>query len=453
LALGSSNDLSSWEHNILPFGFSLENVIYKNGLFVTVGRFSDPEDLFAEERGAILTSIDGQQWSIFLTQEATTFHDLTFDGTDWIVVGEDSAIWTSSNGYVWQEAPSPGGSIDLTAVAVGNDYLILGSEDGAIYSSTDRSSFVQQDQFSECVSDIEVGNGMFLAAVGTHYVSSPFSPDGIADIVEHPESQFFIAGDQVTLSVAAIGDGPLSYQWYVGERGDTSNPISGATSPTYQTPPLSSSQNYWVQVSNTIGFEESLTASVTLLTTPIFTQQPLGFITNMGTSDFLRVEASGNDISYQWYEGFSGDTSQPVNRTSTFFFPPDDFPGIFHYWVRASNALGYVDSVTAEVEILPVFPVIILQPQDLTMPVGNFLGNTLYVEATGPNLSYQWYEGSSGDTSSPIEGFSGFSRFFFPSTSTAGEFLYWVRVSNGAGFVDSRTSTFIVTLLSSPNNL
>jgi len=287
---------------------------------------------------------------------------------------------------------------------------------------------------------------MFIAAVGSQYVSSPFSPDGIADIIEHPESQFFIAEEQITLTVTAIGDGPLSYQWFIGERGDTSNPIIGATSSTYQTPPLTSSQNYWVQVSNSIGLEESLTASITLVTTPTITQQPVGFIDNMGNFNIVRVTASGNDLSYQWYEGFSGDTSQPVpNSRNSTFFPPSDFPGTFNYWVRVSNSLGHVDSATIEVEILPSPPVIILQPQDLTVPVGNFLGGTLYVDAAGPSLSYQWYEGVSGDTSSPISGRT--SSWYSPSTSVVGTFQYWVRVSNGAGFEDSETSNFEVTPL------
>jgi len=127
-ALASSDDLNNWEYSTLPVGLSLNNVIFDNGLFVAVGNYTNREDFSSTEQGAILTSVDGQQWSFFLTQTTTRFHDLIFDGAEWIVVGENSSIWKSSDGYVWQEGSSPSGSINLTAVATGNDYLVLGNQ-------------------------------------------------------------------------------------------------------------------------------------------------------------------------------------------------------------------------------------------------------------------------------------------------------------------------------------
>lgn len=63
---------------------------------------------------------------------------------------------------------------------------------------------------------------------------------------------------------------------------------------------------------------------------------------------------------------------------------------------------------------------------------------TLTVSATGTGLSYQWYAGSSGDTSSSITGATAASYTTPPLTSTT---KYWVRVGNSCGTVDSSTAT------------
>ncbi len=57
-------------------------------------------------------------------------------------------------------------------------------------------------------------------------------------------------GDSATLHVSASGDGPFTYQWYAGIAPDTSAPIAGATSSTYQTTSLTERSFFWVRVAN-----------------------------------------------------------------------------------------------------------------------------------------------------------------------------------------------------------
>jgi hypothetical protein len=79
-----------------------------------------------------------------------------------------------------------------------------------------------------------------------------------------PQTRAVMAGQPTTLSVTALGQAPLSYQWYVGFSGDTSSPILGATSRDYTTGPVTGATNYWVRVSNGVGFTNSQTATVHL---------------------------------------------------------------------------------------------------------------------------------------------------------------------------------------------
>jgi hypothetical protein len=85
-------------------------------------------------------------------------------------------------------------------------------------------------------------------------------------------------------------------------------------------------------------------------------------------------------------------------------------------------------------------PVIGAQPTSRTIVAGQ--STTLSVTATGTApLSYQWYRGNSGNTSSPIAGANSSSVSVAPATTTN----YWVRVSNACGVMDSKTAAVTVT--------
>jgi YVTN family beta-propeller protein len=97
-------------------------------------------------------------------------------------------------------------------------------------------------------------------------------------------------------------------------------------------------------------------------------------------------------------------------------------------------------------------PTIVTQPSSQTIAYGQ--SATLSVTATGtPPLSYQWYQGQSGDTSAPIAGAT--SSSYTTPTQTAAT-SYWVAVSNpvtlastgpSATGAPSTTSTISPTIL------
>lgn len=82
-------------------------------------------------------------------------------------------------------------------------------------------------------------------------------------ITAQPQSQTIVSGQAATLSVAAVGDG-LSFQWFRGPSGSTTNPIVGATASSYTTPPLTTSTSYWVRVANAFGTVNSVTATISI---------------------------------------------------------------------------------------------------------------------------------------------------------------------------------------------
>jgi hypothetical protein len=81
-------------------------------------------------------------------------------------------------------------------------------------------------------------------------------------ITTQPVGPEIASGQTAALTVVASGSGSLTYQWYQGPSGTSTNAISGATSSSYTTPALTATTSYWVQVTDANGSSASNTAVV-----------------------------------------------------------------------------------------------------------------------------------------------------------------------------------------------
>jgi hypothetical protein len=121
----------------------------------------------------------------------------------------------------------------------------------------------------------------------------------------HPQNRSVPRGQPLTLQVVAEGLGPLTYQWYRGSAPITAQPIPGANGPTYTFVPGADGVwferwFYWVQVRNSIGPANSLTATVTMLppgaspgASQLTAPQRAG-----GTRDSGRISTTANRTPY-----------------------------------------------------------------------------------------------------------------------------------------------------------
>jgi len=274
-----------------------------------------------------------------------------------------------------------------------------------------------------------------------------------------PASAPVSLGQSYTLSVGFTGGIlPWSYQWYIGNSGDTSHPISGATDRTYAATPTSTT-NYWVRVSDAANgsagpdFRDSTTATLTVALG--FSTQPASANIDVGQSDTLSVTAGAGvaPFTYQWYNLVNeiGDTSQPIpGATSTSYtYTPKDAGGIA-VWVQVTDATGaHGNSSVALVQVSRALEIYV-QPQGGTIAAGQSTPLSVQVldfVGTRP-VSYQWYMGTSGDTSQRISGATASTYTAAPTATTN----YWVRVSDaangsaGPASVDSNAVTVTVTL-------
>ncbi|HEV2718651.1 MAG TPA: M57 family metalloprotease [Thermoanaerobaculia bacterium] len=254
-----------------------------------------------------------------------------------------------------------------------------------------------------------------------------------------------LTGAEVTVSVSASGDAPLSYQWYAGAKGNTSNPVGNATGPALSVTPKVTT-TYWARVSNACGSADSDTATVTVNGCPgvaitSFTSTASAVL--QGAAVTLTASATGGTVGYQWFAGsapIAGETApalvvRPAATTT--------------YWVRATNSCGAsIDSDTITIAVTPCdAPSIVVQPVS-----GNVLSGTTGVLAvidsgTAP-LRYQWYEGARGDTSRPVTNANLSSMT--TATLLSGSTTYWLRITNDCGSIDSDAATMTVVNACTP---
>lgn len=176
---------------------------------------------------------------------------------------------------------------------------------------------------------------------------SPCTP---ASITTQPPSATIQSGTPVTLTVVAAGTAPLTYQWYTGDKGDTSNAITGATSASLIRSPTVTTK-YWVRVTgcnNSTADSNTATITISTCTAPSITTQPANVSAPIGTAATFKVVATGTALHYQWYEGNKGNTTKTVGTdASTFVTGAVDFNNV--YWVRITGQCGTADSDAATV--------------------------------------------------------------------------------------------------------
>jgi hypothetical protein len=259
-------------------------------------------------------------------------------------------------------------------------------------------------------------------------------------IVTHPASVTVPSGGSTTLSVVADpAGGTASYRWF---RGTPPNgiQISGeaGSQSTFTTPGLTAATNYWVRVTQGGVTQNSNAATVSINTSPVITTQPASTTIASGTSASLSVATSSANASIQWYQGNSGDISNPIEGA---IFPAFTTPALTtttSYWARVTDAGGSSDSNTATVTVA-IAPLITAQPVSTIINSGGTA--TLTVAASGTSPAFQWYIGQSGDNSNPVSGGSG--TFTTPALTTTTS--YWARATNVAGTADSNSATVTVT--------
>ncbi len=125
---------------------------------------------------------------------------------------------------------------------------------------------------------------------------------------------------------------------------------------------------------------------------PSITTQPASQEVASGASASLSVAATGDDLTYQWYNGNSGDTASPVAGATAGTLDTGALTASTNYWVQVTNAGGTADSETAVVTVAaPSIPLVLdgsgdIAGEDIQHANGNVFDQILL---TGESVQLQ----------------------------------------------------------------
>lgn len=96
---------------------------------------------------------------------------------------------------------------------------------------------------------------------------------------------------------------------------------------------------------------DSVTIHIIPAEAPTITADPASAVVSRGDATTLSVSASGSGLTYQWFEGLSGNTDSPVSGATAASFTTPSLYATTAFWVRVSNYGGSADSATATVTV------------------------------------------------------------------------------------------------------
>ncbi len=252
-----------------------------------------------------------------------------------------------------------------------------------------------------------------------------------------PTNQTVAVGSNALFTVTATGTAPLSYQWQVG-----STAITGATTSSLALTNVQTTDagNYTVTITNLAGSTNS-SATLTVLTPPSITLQPVGLTNGLGTTATFTATASGSPtLTYQWqFNGVNLTNNARItgvtttNLTITSLVATDSG----NYTLIARNPVGTATSSPAPLSVLAP-PVVTIAPTSRTVAVGANPVFTVTATGTAP-LNYQWQVGSTAITGATT------SSLALTNVQTTDAGTYTVTITNLIGSTNSSATLTVLT--------
>ena len=246
-------------------------------------------------------------------------------------------------------------------------------------------------------------------------------------------------GTEATLNFTGTANATVTYN---NGTTDLTVLLDGAGFGTVQTGSLSATTTYTlvkVEVTNSVLCLNNLSGNVviTIDNNAAITTQPVGFTKCIGDSVTFSTVATGANLTYQWF--FEG-VAITNATTATYTIAPLTALNAGNYTVKVTGSCGAtVTSVDATLTLTQETLIATQPAASTTLCVGQPL--TLSVNATGTNIAYQWFRGTTSLAGATNSTFS----IGAVSTTNAGD--YTVVISNPCQTITSSIATVIVNEL------
>ena len=266
-------------------------------------------------------------------------------------------------------------------------------------------------------------------STGYYTLTGSYVPLPVAPLItEEPvASTTAVQGTRVTLTVKAISNTGMTYQW---RKNGVNMPGKTAPSLVFTSVQPADAATYSVVVKNAAGEATSADAVLAVQFKPVFTLQPLPAKSTVATGSDVTYSVANTGtatITYQWRKNgvdLPGETNSTLNLTAVDFFDNGT------YTVVATNGIGSTTSASAVLTVTSG-PIFTSQPPSLK-PIALGGSASVLVKTVGSaTIRYQWFKDSvlmPGKTSATLA---------FSNTQVVAEGTYFVRASNGQGATDS----------------
>lgn len=256
------------------------------------------------------------------------------------------------------------------------------------------------------------------------------------EIITQPSLQIVAVGETARFSVEATGNPEPTFKWF---RGDEAVP--GGTTATLELTNVQLSQagDYYCVVTNSLGFDTSATATLTVSDTPlppVIITDPTDASGDLGASLTLSVQATGSaPLTYSWYRG---ETLVQETQDGRLLLDPLAATDAGDYTVVVRNSSGFDTSEVAHITVhLP--PTIVTPPASQSAAGGATV--SFSVAATGVEpLTYRWYQDGT-----LIDGAES-ATLTLTSLSAFDNGAYTVKVTNRLGTKESSPALLTVTV-------
>lgn len=254
----------------------------------------------------------------------------------------------------------------------------------------------------------------------------------IVRITTQPSSLSLNAGAAASMTVAATGTAPISYQWYYN-----GTAISGATGNTLNLTSVStaSAGNYYAVVKNPGSTATSTTAALTVkAVTPLtLNSQPVSTsVYEGGSTTFAMSASSSNAITYTWYKNgvATGSNSNSLSISNATLGSAGTYSCRITDGTTTINCNPFTLTVNEIVRITS-------QPSNQALNAGASASLSIAATGTAP-ISYQWYRNGtalSGATTSTLN---------LANVSTTDSGSYYCVVTNPGSSATSGTASLSI---------
>jgi hypothetical protein len=393
------------------------------------------------------------------------FSDDEWNGTDWTDAAESAFAWTASTNI-------PAGTI-VTLDTLNDIYAGTATSNlGTIIGIPDATNNPGVSASDEAISAFQGSGALnangnmvptaFLALIANEDpVGGVYSLEGTG-LSEAAGTAIIFVDDDDGMRYKGPRNGLLNFASYlnlIADRATNWETVLGGDGTTYvpfSTAPFTAGPTVLVTI-NDVSVSEGDAGTTDLTFTVTRGNNAGAFTLQYDTADGSGL--NGATVANNDYVAGTGTVTftegGPLTQPVTIVINGDTTPELNErLFVNLSNLVSTVgNAVISDAQGIgtiltddPSPPLITTQPASQSIPIGGQASLSVAVEGF-PVPTFQWYQGLTGDTASPVSGATSAS---FTTPVLLASTSYWVRASNSQGTADSNTANITVTSFATP---